>query len=281
MKALDAAGERIRDDQRNAGGHRAAHLPGIRLGHEPARDCARAERGRRSRPQGEALERQHAARAREGGHRGAQQRTLYRPSGVEPVSRDEGPGDGQAGDAAQPGGRLDRGRGSRASHRGRRTVAGGEGPAGGTGGAICDGARGRSSGEREPAERHPPAPPPALGPTRMRPVRGTVCDAGPGPLFLFEPCHDGWVHEPQEHPAPGSGGAGAHRPQGPADGAGGGRGGDAGLWGGDQPAQPRAPCLGGGRPQGTRRHREEDRLDDRGHRGRRLRAGHVGPAARA
>ena len=163
-------------DQRTASGHRAAHLPGVRFGHEPARDCAGSERGRRSRPEGQAVERQHAARACESGHGGAQQRALYRPAGVEPASRDEGPGDGMAGDAAQPAGRLDRRRGSRASHRGRRTVAGG------AGGTIRGGDRGGAGGE---------------------------CDAGPGPLFLFEPCHDRRLHEPQEHPALGSGGAGA------------------------------------------------------------------------
>ena len=77
------------------------------------------------------------------------------------------------------------------------------------------------------------------------------------------------------HPPLGHRGAGAVGVEGPADGTGSGRRGDAGLGRGNQPDQPGAPRLGRERPEGVGPSREEDRIHDRGHRGRRLCPGMV------
>ena len=176
---------------------------------------------------------------------------------------------------------LDRDRGSGAAHRGRRTVAGREGPAGGNRADIRHGHRGDAAGTCQPAEQHPPPPLPALGAARMRRVRRPLLDARPGPLLLLQTRHDGLVlqrqgHRPRRHRGARAGGAEEQ-----ADGPRGRRRSDEGVCGGDQPAQPRAPCLGRDGAQGACRHREEDQGHGRGDRGWRLRAGHDGPDARA
>ena len=221
---------------------------------------------------------QHAARPRGAGHGAAQQRALHRAPGVEPPAPDAQPGDRAQGLARQPAGGMGRRRGSPPPHPRRRSLAGGEGPAGRVGQSVCRRDRGRQAYPCQPAERGPSSAPPAVGTSRMRGVRRRLCEAGPGPLCLLEPRPHRRLHQPQEHPPRGSRGPGAGGSEAPADGAGGGGGGDAGLCGGDQPAEPGAPRLGHDGPEGARRGREEDRGDDRGDRGRRLCAGHVGPA---
>ena len=53
---------------------------------------------------------------------------------------------------------------------------------------------------RQPAERRPPATPPALGPARMRRLRRPLFHARPGPLRLLQPHHDRHLLERQGHP---------------------------------------------------------------------------------
>ena len=120
VKLHDAAGELVRGersiDEAEAEVVRP-HLPRVRPGDQPARDRAASQRGRHSRPQGQALDRLRPARPRQARHGASQQRALYRPAGVEPAALHEEPGYRQAGRADQPARGMDRRRGSRASHR--------------------------------------------------------------------------------------------------------------------------------------------------------------------
>ena len=106
LRRGEAARRRRRADpgraqhRRGRGGDRAAHLPGVRSGHQPARDRAASQRGRHPRPQGQALDRFRAARPRQAGNRAAQQRAVYRPAGVEPPALHEESGHRQAGSRA-------------------------------------------------------------------------------------------------------------------------------------------------------------------------------------
>ena len=63
-------------------------------------------------------------------HRHPQQRALPRPAGLEPAALHQGPGDRQAGVAAERRGPAGGHGGAGAAHRRRRAVAGGEGAAG-------------------------------------------------------------------------------------------------------------------------------------------------------
>ena len=123
-------------DQRNRGRDRAPHLPGVRGRREPSRDRSPPQRRRHPRPPGQALGRQHAPRARQAGNGHSQQRALYRAPGVEPPAPGDGPEDRAEGLADQPAGGLGGRRGAGPPHRRGRTLASGERPAGGVGGAV-------------------------------------------------------------------------------------------------------------------------------------------------
>ena len=76
-------------------------------------------------------------------------------------------------------------------------------------GAIRHRHRGHAERAGQPAERRPPAPPPALGPARMRRLRRPLFHARPGPLRLLQPHHDRHMFERPRHPPHGHRGAGA------------------------------------------------------------------------
>ena len=97
-------------------------------------------------------------------------------------------------------------------------LEGGQGPPGRDHGAIRHHYRGHAIRTRQPAERRPPAPPPALGPARMRRLRRPLFHARPGPLRLLQPYHDRHLLERQGHPPHSNRRAGAVRTEGPADG---------------------------------------------------------------
>ena len=101
MKSLDGAGRSgtgagARSTRRRAETVRRG-VPGVRRRREPARDRAAAERGRRPRPLGQALDGFDHPRPREARHRPDQQRVLHRPAGVEPAALRQEPGDGESG----------------------------------------------------------------------------------------------------------------------------------------------------------------------------------------